>query len=236
MPMEITFNIAHRIAFVILCLCLTSTSLAEDKNPDPWEGLNRATHGFNNVADKVVLKPVAKFYQWLTPSFVQRGVGNFFANLEDIETGVNNILQGKLRHGSSDFARLVVNTTVGIGGLFDPATKLGLQKHEEDFAQTLAVWGLPQGPYLVLPFLGPNTLTDALTNPLNPRLDPILYLYPVNHRNVLFGVRAIHTRAGLFAAEGAIFGDRYLFIRDAFLQRRAYLIADGEVDDAFDDF
>ena len=117
-----------------------------------------------------------------------------------------------------------------------PRPNCDLKKHQEDFAQTLAVLGLPQGPYLVLSFLGPSTLTDALTNPLNPTLDPVLYLYWVNHRNVLFGVRAIHTRAGLFVAEGAIFGDRYLFIRDAFLQRRAYLIADREVEGAFDDF
>lgn len=227
---------ARHIFFVIALACLPSASIAEDKNPDPWEGMNRFTHGFNDLADKVVLKPVAKFYQWITPNFAQRGVGNFFSNLEDVETGVNNLLQGKLRDGTSDFARLAVNTTVGVGGLFDPATKMGLEKHEEDFGQTLAVWGLPKGPYVVLPFLGPSTLTDALTNPLNPRLDPILYLYPVNHRNILFGVRGIHDRAALFAVEGAVFGDRYLFIRDAFLQRREYLIADGEVEDAFDDF
>ncbi|MEJ6515886.1 MAG: VacJ family lipoprotein [Pseudomonadales bacterium] len=236
MRMKNMSKAASQLFLVILLSAISSMSCADDKNPDPWEGLNRVTYGFNEVADKTVLKPVAKFYQWVTPSFIQRRVGNFFSNLQDVEAGVNNILQGKLRHGTSDFGRLIVNTTVGVGGLFDPATKLGLEKHREDFAQTLAVWGLPQGPYLVLPFLGPNTLTDALTNPLNPRLDPVLYLYPVNHRNVLFGVRAIQTRASLFAAEGAIFGDRYLFIRDAFLQRRAYLIADGEVEDAFDDF
>ncbi|HIG44468.1 MAG: VacJ family lipoprotein [bacterium] len=205
------------------------------KDPDPWSGFNQSIYRFNNTADKYVLKPVATGYKKL-PGPIRKSVNNFFENLADVENGVNGILQGKVLDGVSDLGRILINTTVGIGGLFDPASRIGLQKHEEDFGQTLSVWGLPPGPYVVLPFLGPRRLTHALTNPLNPRLDPIRYYYPVAHRNVMWGIRAIDNRSDLLVAESLIFGDRYIFIRDAYIQRRDYLIADGVVEDDFDDF
>lgn len=208
-----------------------------DVDPDPWQGLNRAIHEFNETADKYFLKPVARGYDKVTPNFVRRGVGNFFSNLDDVDNLVNNLLQGKVGAGASDLARLVVNTTIGLGGILDPASSMGLEKHEEDFGQTFSVWGLPRGPYLVIPFLGPSTVTDALGRPVNSVLDPLIYLHPVDHRNRLIFTRVVDDRATLLSAERAVFGDRYIFIRDAYLQRRDYLINDGEVDDPFaDDF
>jgi phospholipid-binding lipoprotein MlaA len=194
------------------------------------------THGFNDKADRFFLKPIAKGYAKITPVPIRKAIRNFFSNLGDIENGVNNLLQGKVGRSAGDFTRLLVNTTIGIGGLFDPATKFGLEKNQETFGQTLTVWGVPQGPYVVLPFFGPHTLTDALTNPLNPRLDPLRYLYPVSHRNTLWGIEKVVRRADLLTAESVVFGDRYIFIRDAYLQRRDYLVHDGQVEDDFDDF
>jgi len=224
------------LSLLLLCPCMHAEEIDPVKNPDPWQRMNRVTHKFNEKADKFVLKPIAKGYVAITPRPIRRSIGNFFSNLRDVETGVNNLLQGKPAESASDFLRIITNTTIGIGGLFDPATRGGLTKHTESFGQTLAVWGVPAGPYVVLPFLGPRTLTDALTNPFNPRLDPIRYLYPVNHRNIMWGLRALDDRAGLFATESLVTGDRYIFIREAYLQRRDYLVSDGEVEDAFDDF
>ncbi len=225
------------IIFILLLLSFTSAEgSSPEVNSDPLKGVNQVTYRFNNTADKYVLKPIALGYTTITPKPIRRGISNFFGNLGDVNNGVNNLLQGKPRKGLGDFMRIIVNTTIGIGGLFDPASKMGLAKHAESFGQTLSVWGVPQGPYVVLPFFGPNTLTDALLNPLNPRLDPVRYLYPVDHRNSLFALRAIDDRAELLTAESLVFGDRYIFLREAYLQRRNYLVLDGEVEDEFDDF
>ena len=229
-----------KIVSVALLLILHSYAYAEEHNPeanlDPWKKINQVTHRFNDSADKYVLKPIAKGYVKIAPSPIRRGIKNFFGNLGDVNNGVNNLLQGKPSASASDFFRLVINTTLGIGGLFDPATGLGFAKHNESFAQTFAVWGVPKGPYVVVPLLGPSTLTDALLKPLNLRVDPVRYLYPVNHRNSLFAVRVVDERAGLLAAERVVFGDRYIFFREAYLQRRNYLVLDGEVEDEFNDF
>ncbi len=204
---------------------------------DPFEKLNRRIQRVNDFADKVILKPVAKGYQNVVPGFMRNSVGNFFGNLEDVGDGVNNLLQGKPVDGIKDFLRVTINTTIGLGGLFDPARKMGLVDHEEDFGQTLAVWGMPPGPYLVLPFFGPANIRDGIARPVDSSVDPLRYLYPVSDRNVLYGVRQIHNRADLIAAESVIFGDRYVFFREAYSQRRTYLVKDGEVEDAFgDDF
>ncbi|MFN3238262.1 MAG: VacJ family lipoprotein [Pseudomonadales bacterium] len=203
---------------------------------DPWMGFNQGMHRFNETADRVVLKPVAKTYTNVVPGFARQGVTNFFSNLDDVSVGVNNLLQGKPGRALSDLGRIVINTSLGLGGLFDPASGIGLRKHNESFGQTLAVWGVPRGPYLVLPLMGPSTLTDAVSRPFDSALDPVRYLHPVDHRNRTLGVRLIDQRANLFAAESVVFGDRYIFIRDAYLQRREYQIKDGQVEDDFDDF
>lgn len=231
---------AMKIFGIALLFLFHSYSCAEERNQgvvsDPWKGMNQVTHRFNDRADRYVLKPITRGYAAITPGPVRRGISNFFGNLGDVNNGLNNLLQGKPRAGVSDFLRLVINTTVGIGGLFDPASRLGFDKHNESFGQTLAVWGAPKGPYVVIPLLGPATLTDALLKPLNPRIDPLRHLHPVDHRNSLFALRIVAERADLLAAESLIFGDRYTFLRDAYLQRRNYLVLDGEVEDEFDEF
>ena len=207
----------------------------DEGNGDPLRNVNRISHGFNHFADKVALRPLAKGYKKITPNLAQTGVRNFFGNLGDISNSVNNLLQGKIKASLSDLGRILVNTTVGVGGLIDPASAIGLTKHNEDFGQTLRKWGVPQGPYLVLPFLGPTTLTDTLAGPVNTVLNPVRFLYPVDHRNILFGTNAIVRRSELLAAEGVVFGDEYIFYKEAYLQRREFLAKDGKVEDAFDD-
>ena len=202
---------------------------------DRWERFNRWMHNFNEVADRVMLKPTARVYKAVMPPPLYRGLGNAKDNLGDIKDGVNNILQGKIKQGAGDFLRVLINTTLGLGGLFDLASKMGLPDHQEDFGQTLARWGVPPGPYLVLPFLGPTTLRDAVSYPFDTPLDPVRYLSPVDHRNIIYGQRLIHARSQFLAAEDILFGDKYIFFKNAYLQRREFLVNDGEVEDPFDD-
>ena len=160
--------------------CASSSSVTEGdakvRSPiDPWEPLNRVTYAFNDGLDTVTLRPISKGYKKIVPGFVRRGISNFFANLRTPLIIVNNLLQGKGRDALSDTGRLLVNSTVGIGGLIDVATPAGLEEHDEDFGQTLAKWGVPDGPFLMVPFLGPRTLKDAITIPLNFLFDPLFY-------------------------------------------------------------
>ncbi len=210
--------------------CAT-TSVTDPDNPDPWEKYNRKVFRFNKALDDAILKPVAKGYQAVTPDFVEKGVSNLFANLFDLSSSLNNLLQGKPAVAGSDAARFVINSTLGVLGLFDVASKTGLTKHQEDFGQTLAVWGLKSGPYLMLPFIGPSTLRDA------PALAVDYYTYPlayVNHdltRWELTATYYVDQRSYLLYAEEAIgteFFDPYAVLRDAYLERRAILIADGQ--------
>jgi phospholipid-binding lipoprotein MlaA len=223
-------------AFVGLVLALSMSAAADERNPDPFESVNRITHGFNSIVDTALLKPLAKGYQWAAPNLVQIGVGNFFANIDEINNATHNILQGKPKEGLSDITRLLLNSTMGLGGLLDPASTVGLVRHNEDLGQTLQVWGVPKGPYLVLPILGPSTLTDFISIPVDSRTNTLLYYRPIRNRNILLGTNLIDIRADLLSAESLVFGDRYIFFRDAYLQRREYLTKDGKVEDAFDDF
>ncbi|HZX27506.1 MAG TPA: VacJ family lipoprotein [Telluria sp.] len=215
-----------------LAAALTGCASSENANPkDPLEKYNRAVFAFNDTVDRVALKPAATAYKRVLPQFVQTGVNNFFGNLADIWTGANNLLQGKGKDGASDLARVALNSTVGILGLVDVASSAGLRKHSEDFGQTLGAWGVPSGPYLMLPLLGPSTVRDTAALPLDWKADPWAYKEPVNWRNVGAGVRVIDQRAAILDAsnlleEAAL--DRYEFIRDGFLQRRESRIFDGE--------
>jgi phospholipid-binding lipoprotein MlaA len=224
------------LLLVTLQLGLVQSVFAAEDNPDPLEGINRATHGFNEGIDRLLVKPVAKGYKQGVPEVLQQGVGHFFGNLEEIDNTANNLLQAKIKQALVSLGRLLINSTVGLGGLLDPATDIGLRAYPEDFGQTFRFWGIPPGPYLVMPFLGPSTVTDALGRPLDSRLDPLRYYKPVAHRNILLGVELLDLRAELLSAEGIVFGDRYVFYRDAYLQRRHYLTNDGRVIDEFDDF
>ena len=193
-------------------------------NPrDPYEGFNRAVFKFNDTVDEYALKPAATAYRNVLPSFVQTGVNNFFGNLADVWTTVNDVLQGKGQATLSDGTRVVMNTTIGIVGLFDIAAQNGFQKHKEDFGQTLGTWGVPSGPYLMLPLLGPSTVRDTVALPADIKGDIWGYKEPVYLRNIGIGVRAVDVRANLLDATSLLEDaalDRYEFIRDGFLQRR----------------
>lgn len=201
------------------------TSASSSRNPrDPFEGFNRAMFNFNDTLDRVALKPAAQVYQSVLPSFVQTGIGNFFSNIGDVWNAVNNLLQGKGGDGISDVFRVAVNTTFGLGGLLDIATEAGMPKHKEDFGQTLGTWGVKSGPYVVLPIFGSSTLRDALATPVDIYGDPWGYVYPVSYRNTGTAVRLVDKRASVLDAGNLIEEaslDKYVFFRDAYLQRRA---------------
>ncbi len=209
-------------------------------NPDdPLEGYNRAVFRFNDRVDQAVLKPAAQTYDAATPLPVRAGIGNFFGNLGDIWTGINNLLQGKGGEGLSDFARVAINSTLGILGVFDIATEMGLEKHDEDLGQTLGVWGVGEGPYFVLPIFGPSTIRDASAKPVDLVVNGAWIQGTMVQEATVAGIKLIHTRANLLAAdrvldEGAL--DRYTYVREAFLQRRRYEVFDGRPPRRDDDY
>jgi len=212
--------------------CVVLAGCAAPSNPqDPLEKFNRATFAFNDAVDRVALKPAATAYKNVLPGFVQTGVSNFFGNLSDVWSSANNLMQGKGQEGMSDFMRVAINSTFGIAGVLDIASEAGLQKHNEDFGQTLGVWGVPSGPYLMLPLLGPSTIRDTAALPADIWADPWSNKNPEHVRNIGVAVRAVDQRASVLEAsnlfeEAAL--DRYEFIRDGYLQRRQSRIYDGE--------
>jgi len=217
--------------------CATTTVNGE-YNPDPYEKTNRSFYAFNDALDRNFFKPVSETYAQITPQPVRTGVTNFFNNLEYLNVILQSFLQGELGQGVSDVTRFVVNSTFGIGGLFDVATPMGIDSHKEDFGQTLTVWGAEQGAYLNLPFFGPNTarntpdlVSSYFTNPLTYISG--LVLLPVTALN-LINDRANLLEASEFVDEASI--DPYAFTREAYLQRRQYLIHDGNPpDEGYDD-
>ncbi|HOB67477.1 VacJ family lipoprotein [Ottowia sp.] len=197
---------------------------------DPWEPYNRSMFQFNDKVDKAVLKPVATAYRDVLPQPVRTGVSNFFGNLGDAWSFVNNVLQAKPEAALHSFWRVVINTTMGLGGVLDPATEMRLQRHREDFGQTLGRWGVPSGPYFVLPILGPSTLRDTVALPVDMYGRPVGHISDVPVRNSLTGVDIVQTRAGLLATTDLLESaslDRYSFQRDAFLQKRRNDVHDG---------
>ena len=218
---------------LILLLLLSPFTYAE---VDPFQNINEKTHDLNQTLDLQVASPVARFYKRITPDFLEKGITNFTHNIEDLSIGINNILQGKFNEGLSDFSRFTLNTSIGLLGFIDIASDLGLTKHNEDFGQTLAVWGVPDGPYLVLPGLGPSTTRDTLAMIPDAFLTP---LWLIDHDRTSYSLTAIDlidTRARYLGLESVVIGDEYLFYRDAYLQSRNFEIKDGEVEDDFDDF
>ena len=218
---------------LILLLILSPFTFAE---VDPFQNINEKTHNLNQTLDLQVASPVARFYKRITPDFLEKGITNFTHNIEDLSIGINNILQGKFNEGLSDFSRFTLNTSIGLLGFIDIASDLGLTKHDEDFGQTLAVWGVPDGPYLVLPGLGPSTTRDTLAMIPDAFLTP---LWLIDHDRTSYSLTAIDlidTRARYLGLESVVIGDEYLFYRDAYLQSRNFEIKDGEVEDDFDDF
>ena len=210
---------------------VTLTGCATNGTPgDPLEPLNRGIYKFNDTVDKAVIKPVAQGYKEITPSTVRTGVGNFFSNLDDVIVVANDLLQLKLPQAASDFSRLLVNTSFGVLGLIDVATPWELPKHDEDFGQTLGYWGIGNGPYLVLPFLGPSTVRDTVGRIGDGQIDPVWNHDDIPDRNTAIGINTIDTRARYLDIEKVVDDaalDRYSFIRDAYLQKRRNVVYDG---------
>lgn len=211
---------------------------APGENPDPWEKFNRSVYRFNDTLDRYALRPVAKGYKKVTPAPVRTGVTNFFNNLRSPIVVLNDVLQGKVRQAGKDTARFVVNSTIGIVGLWDVAVHMNLPANEEDFGQTLGVWGMKPGPYVMLPFFGPSSVRDTIGFGVDTATNPRRYLMNTDADLLLTGLNAVNSRASLLDLESIVQGDRYLFIRDLYLQRREFSVHDGQVADPFldDDF
>ena len=202
---------------------------------DPFEPFNRNVSQFNESVDAAVLKPVATAYKQATPPLVRTGISNFFGNLSDVWSFVNSALQFKFRNAAENFMRVNVNTFFGLGGILDIASELNIDRHREDFGQTLGRWGVPTGPYIVLPLLGPSTLRDTLALTLDRQGDPASHVDPSASRNALYVLPAVDARSNLLRA-GAVLDeaalDKYTFTRDIYLQRRRAEIFDGNEPDA----
>ena len=198
---------------------------------DPFEDLNRDIFVFNEKLDEKILKPTALVYRKVTPQFARTGVTNFFNNLEEIDTTINQVLQGEIKYAFNDAGRFVINTTIGLFGLIDIASKMGLEKHEEDFGQTLGVWGISSGPYIMLPFLGPSNPRDLLSRPISSFLSGTFAMEDNDVKFTLVGIDALETRERLLDAETLIIGDKYMFVKDAYVQSREYEINNGSTED-----
>jgi len=216
---------AVRLGVVAIALALGGCASTAANDPrDPFEGFNRAMFTFNDKLDQVALKPAATVYKDVTPSFVQTGVGNFFGNIGDIWSAVNHLLQGNLEYGVTGVMRVAVNTVLGFAGVLDISSEAGLTRHKADFGQTLGRWGVHSGPYVVLPLFGSSTVRDTAALPADIYGNIWTYKDPVRWRNVGAVVRLVDQRAALLDASNLVEDvalDKYQFVRDAYLQRRA---------------
>ena len=227
-----------KTSLIFICLISSSWISAEDfEDRDPLQQLNRKIYELNfEILDPALIKPLATLYDRLTPRPVRIGINNFFSNLDEIPNAVNSLLQGKIGQAANDTGRFIVNSVFGLGGVFDVATDAGMQSSQgEDFGQTLAVWGVSEGPYLMLPFLGPSTLRDAPSNILDSFLDPFAYNDNYGMRAGIKAIDIVALRAELLGIDDVMSGDKYIFVRDVYLQNREYVIADGAIEDDFDD-
>ena len=234
-------NFAHYLILIITLLFSSGcTTLDGPPNPDdPLESFNRSMFAFNEGADKYAFKPVAQGYDFIMPGFASKGVSNFFNNIDDIVVFFNQLLQFKMTEAVATSARFVFNTTFGIFGLIDVATYMDLPKQNEDFGQTLAVWGVGSGPYLVLPLIGPSTIRDTAGVAVEWNyFDPIFKRQTLQQSLVTLTIKYIDVRAGLLKATNIIDEtalDKYAFVRDAWQLRREFLIYDGNPPDVFDE-
>jgi phospholipid-binding lipoprotein MlaA len=214
--------------------CATTSHASAPVPQDPFESWNRGVFAFNEGLDANVIKPVATGYVYVLPRFVRTGVTNFFANFNDLWSGVNSVLQGKLGNAGSDGMRVVTNTTVGIAGLFDVATGWGIKKYPEDFGQTLGVWGFESGPYVVWPILGGSSVRDSFGLPLDIAATPGFWVDDTGWSIAIASLQIVNKRADLLKASDILDDavlDKYTFVRDAHLQRRRSLVYDGNPPD-----
>ena len=226
---------------LFLILSLFSSNLtfsnSEEVNNDPWENLNRKTHNFNMTLDDYVIRPIAETYDFIIPEFVQTGFSNVFDNLGAPVSAANNLIQFKPVGFITETSRFILNSTFGIFGLFDVASRLGIKERNEDFGQSLGHWGFASGPYLVIPFFGPSSARDGFSLAPDYYLRPDLVRFEDNKSDLaLNGLSVVNLRAGLLSISDLSGNDQYSFYRDAYLQRREYEINDGKIDDSlFDD-
>lgn len=230
----------HTCVAVVLSAALAGACATTAHNPvDPLEGYNRAMFSFNDKLDRAVIKPVAEAYQTVVPDPVRTGVGNVFGNLGDPWIGFNNLLQGKIPDALNDLMRFLVNSTLGFVGVLDIASEMGLSKHDEDFGQTLGAWGVGDGAYFVLPFFGPRTLRDAAALPLDVLGDDVWAIQHVPTRNSMTALRVTHTRSTALGVEKTLDEgtlDKYVYVRDFYLEQRRYKVFDGNPPRVYEDF
>jgi phospholipid-binding lipoprotein MlaA len=219
-------------AGLLLTGCATVPSGKPDPR-DPWERFNRVSFKFNDALDRAVARPMAKAYVKVTPRVIRTGVSNALSNLETVPTVINDVLQGKIRQAGRDSARFLLNSTLGLAGLFDPATSAGFENNDEDFGQTLGKWGVKAGPYVMLPVLGPSTVRDTLGRGVDQYTYPVNYLEDDSTRLIIRGIDFLDLRASLLDLDEQLNRsyDRYAFVRNAWLQRREYKVKDGNVED-----
>lgn len=225
--------------FLVFLLVLpfgTACAAVPEREVDPWEPMNRKIFAFNETLDKYLLKPTAKGYRFIMPNAAQRGVSNFIANIYEFNSVINSLLQGRFGGAAQSGGRFVVNSTLGLLGVFDVATPIGIQPNRADFGQTLAVWGFEPGPYVMLPLFGPRTVRSGVGYFFDTYTSiPAL----IDNREaawIFWTIEVIDYRASLLDADDLITGDRYIFIRDAYISARNAFVNGGVVEDTFSDF
>ena len=220
---------------IILSGCATYSSDSFSGSSDPWQAVNKPFFAMNDAIDSVLFKPLAKGYNAVTPKPIKTGVTNFFSNLNEIDNAINNLFQGKPKQFATSIGRLTVNTTIGLGGIFDVASHMGLTHSPEDFGQTIGSFGVDSGPYVILPLLGSSSVRDIPGRVLSMYINPLAWLDDVSFRNTMVGVNAIDTRSNLLAKEdiaSEISKDKYTLYRDAYLEEREFQISDGNINDS----
>ena len=214
---------------------ISTFSIAEDEdvNVDPFESTNRIVFEISDDLDTMIIRPVADIYRDVTPRFIKNSVTNFFYNLSEVDTIINQLLQGKIVLAGQDSLRFLINSTIGIVGFVDVATRVGFERHDEDFGQTLGYWGVPAGPYVFLPLIGPSTIRDSFSKPTSWFLSGNLSVSDEEAKIFINLLDAVETRERLLVAEKLIVGDKYEFVKSVYLQTRNDLVFDGEVEDEF---
>ena len=214
---------------------ISTFSIAEDEdvNVDPFESTNRIVFEISDDLDTMIIRPVAEIYRDVTPRFIKNSVTNFFYNLSEVDTIINQLLQGKIVIAGQDSLRFLINSTIGIVGFVDVATRVGFERHDEDFGQTLGYWGVPAGPYVFLPLIGPSTIRDSFSKPTSWFLSGNLSVSDEEAKIFINLLDAVETRERLLVAEKLIVGDKYEFVKSVYLQTRNDLVFDGEVEDEF---
>ena len=214
---------------------ISTFSIAEDDDvtADPFESTNRIVFVISDDLDTMIIRPVAEIYRDVTPRFVKNSITNFFYNLSEVDTIINQLLQGKIVLAGQDSLRFLINSTIGIVGFVDVATRVGFERHDEDFGQTLGYWGVPAGPYVFLPVIGPSTIRDSFSKPTSWFLSGNLSVSDEEAKIFINLLDAVETRERLLVAEKLIVGDKYEFVKSVYLQTRNDLVFDGEVEDEF---